>query len=76
MSQVILSQIEENILQLPVDEQLLLISRVAEKLRSKIDGEKDFDSELAAMASDENIQRELKEIEKDFRYTEFDGLAE
>lgn len=63
MSQVILSQIEENILQLPVDEQLLLISRVAERLRSKIDGEKDFDSELAEMANDENIQRELKEIE-------------
>jgi hypothetical protein len=50
-------------LQLSVDEQLLLISRVAEKLRSKIDSEKDFDSELAEMANDENIQRELKEIE-------------
>ena len=60
MSQAILSQIEQNILQLPVDEQLLLISRVAERLRSKIDGEKDFDSELAEMAKDENIQRELK----------------
>lgn len=76
MSQAILSQIEQNILQLPIDEQLLLISRVAERLRSKIDGEKDFESELAEMANDENVQRELKEIEKDFRYTEFDGLAE
>lgn len=76
MSQTILSQIEQNILQLPVDEQLLLISRVAERLRGKIDGENNFESELAEMANDENIQRELKEIEKDFRYTEFDGLAE
>lgn len=76
MSQAILSQIEQNILQLPVDEQLLLISRVAERLRGKIDGEKDFESELAEMADDENIQRELKEIEEDFRYTELDGLAE
>jgi len=76
MSQVILSQIEQNILQLPVDEQLLLISRVAERLRSKIDSEKDFEAELVEMANDENIQHELKEIEKDFRYTEFDGLAE
>ncbi len=76
MNQVILSQIEQNILQLPVEEQLLLISRVAEKLRARIDGEKDFESELSEMANDENIQRELKEIEKDFRYTEFDGLAE
>ncbi len=76
MSQAILSQIEENILQLPIDEQLLLISRVAASLRSKIDGEEDFESGLAEMAKDENIQRELKEIEKDFRYTEFDGLSE
>lgn len=76
MSQAILSEIEENILQLPVDEQLLLISRVAERLRGKIDGENNFESELAEMANDENIQRELKEIEEDFRYTELDGLAE
>ena len=76
MSQIILSQIEQNILQLPIDEQLLLISRVAERLRGKIDGENTFEAELAEMANDENIQRELKEIEKDFRYTEFDGLAE
>jgi hypothetical protein len=76
MSQMVLSQIEHNILQLPIDEQLLLISRVAERLRSKIDVGKDFDSALVDMANDENIQRELKEIEKDFRYTEYDGLAE
>ncbi len=76
MSQAILSQIEQNILQLPIDEQLLLISRVAEKLRSKLEGEKDFETELTEMANDENTQRELKEIEKDFRSTEFDGLAE
>jgi hypothetical protein len=76
MSQTILSEIEENILQLPVDEQLLLISRVAERLRSKIESENNFESELAEMANDGNIQRELKEIEEDFRYTELDGLAE
>jgi hypothetical protein len=76
MSQAILSQIEQNILELPIDEQLLLISRVAERLHNKIDGENAFESKLAEMATDENIQRELKEIEKDFRYTEFDGLAE
>lgn len=63
MSQIVLSQIEQNILELPIDEQLLLISRVAERLRGKIDSEKDFESELAEMANDENIQRELKEIE-------------
>jgi len=76
MSEVVLSQIERNILQLPVDEQLLLISRVAEKLRGKIDESLEFESSLTEMANDENIQRELKEIETDFRRTEFDGLAE
>ena len=75
MSQIILSQIEKNILQLPVDEQLLLISRVAERLRGKIDDKSDFEIALAEMAADEDIQRELKAIEKDFRRTEFDGLA-
>lgn len=62
MSQIALSQIEQNILQLPVDQQLLLISRVAEKLRGKIDGDSDFEIEFAEMANDENIQRELKKI--------------
>jgi hypothetical protein len=76
MSEAVLSEIEQNILQLPVDEQLLLISRVAEKLRGKIDESLEFESSLAEMANDENIQRELKEIESDFRRTEFDGLAE
>lgn len=76
MSEAVLSEIEQNILQLPVKEQLLLISRVAEKLRGKFDESPEFESSLAEMASDENIQRELKEIETDFRRTEFDGLEE
>ncbi len=74
MNQVVLSQIEQSIFELPADEQLLLIARVAEKLRGKIDGEKDFESRLAKMAEDQDVQRELKEIETDFRRTEFDGL--
>lgn len=74
MNQNTLSQIEQTILQLPVDEQLIIIARVAENLSGKIDGAKHFEISLAEMADDENIQRELKEIEKDFRYTEFDGL--
>ena len=74
MNQVVLSQIEQSIFELPADEQLLLIARVAEKLRGKIDGGSDFESRLAEMAEDQDVQRELKEIEKDFRRTEFDGL--
>ena len=62
MNQMVLSKIEQNILSLPVDEQLLLISRVAEKLRKKIEGNFAFENQLAEMANDENVQRELKEI--------------
>ena len=74
MSQIVLSQIEQNIWQLPVDEQLLLISRVAERLRGKIDESSDFETSLVEMANDTDIQRELKEIEEDFRVAELDGL--
>lgn len=74
MSQIVLSQIEKNILQLPVDEQLLLISRVAEKLRKKIEIRTEFENHLSKMAKDASIQRELKDIEQDFRRTELDGL--
>jgi hypothetical protein len=75
MNQIALSQIESHILSLPVDEQLLLISRVAEKLRRKMENNSSFEYQLIEMANDENIQRELKEIELDFCYTEMDGLA-
>ena len=76
MSQIALSEIEQNIMRLSADEQLLLISRIAEKLRRKIDESTDFEKSLAEMANDADIQRELKEIEEDFRHTELDGLAE
>lgn len=75
MSEIILSQIEKNILQLPVDEQLLLISRVAEKLRQNAQSEFDFEADLALMADNDEIQAELKSIEHDFAVTELDGLA-
>ena len=76
MNQVALSQIEHNILSLPVDEQLLLISRVAAKLRGRVEADSSFESQLAEMANDEHIQRELKEIESDFRCAETDGLTQ
>lgn len=76
MNQTALSEIEQNIMSLSTNEQLLLISRVAEKLRKKNVAETDFEYELAEMANDVDIRRELKEIEEDFRYTELDGLTE
>lgn len=76
MSQVVLAEIEQNILQLSADEQLLLISRVAEKLRRKLDDVSGFEMQLVEMANDADIQRELKEIEEDFCHTELDGLEQ
>ena len=76
MSQIALSEIEQDVMRLSADEQLSLISRIAEKLRRKIDESTDFEKSLAEMANDADIQRELKEIEEDFRHTELDGLAE
>jgi hypothetical protein len=74
MSQIVLSEIENRILQLPPDEQLLLIARVAERLRRSSLNESDFESQLAEMANDKDIRRELIEIEGEFSNTEFDGL--
>jgi len=76
MNQIALLQIEHNISSLPVDEQLLLISRVSEKLRGRVEADSSFESQLAEMANDEHIQRELKEIESDFRCAETDGLTQ
>ncbi len=47
---------------------------MAEKLRGKIESAGDFELRLAEMDEDQDVQRELKEIESDFRRTEFDGL--
>ena len=49
-------------------------ARVTETLRSRTANEADLDAELFDMASDPEIQREIAEIERDFRITEFDGL--
>ena len=69
-----LSEIEESINQLPVDQQLRLIERVAQRIRGNIVGNDSIESQLAAMASDPQIQNELHEIEGEFASTEADGL--
>jgi len=76
MSELVLTEIENTILKLPVDEQRKLISRVSRKLRKQIESDSDFKRQLKEMAVDPDIQRELREIEAEFRPTEFDGLAE
>jgi hypothetical protein len=70
----VLSQIEERITQLSIDEQLWLIERVAQRLRESMRKQCAFNAELVAMAADPDIQRELHQIDKEFAETESDGL--
>ena len=66
MNLPVLSQIEESINQLPLDEQLWLIERVAQRIRANIVSQNAWDNELAQMASDIEIQNELRKIDAEF----------
>ena len=70
-----LSQIEEHIAQLSLDEQLWLIARVAHRLRAQLITQSPLDAQLAAMAADPEVQNELRAIAEEFAYAEADGLA-
>jgi hypothetical protein len=70
-----LRELEQRIAQLPRDDQLWLIERLAHRLRlTTVLPQEPLESDLAAMAADPEIQRELRDIEEEFRGTESDGL--
>lgn len=70
----VLSQIEERITQLPVDEQLWLIERVAQRLRKSMPKHSAFDAQFVMMAADPEIQCEIHKIDEEFAVAESDGL--
>ena len=75
MNNPTLDRIEADISQLPLSEQLWLMERLAHRIRQRtLPAQPDFDSQLAAMASDPDIQRELRQIEAEFGGAEADGL--
>lgn len=74
MSSSVLSQIEERINQLPIDERLWLIERVAQRIREHVVKQSGFEKQLVAMATDPEIQSELHKIDEEFVVTESDGL--
>lgn len=75
MNVMSLSKIERNISMLPRGDQLLLLERIIHRLRKKdIEEENVIDSQVAAMASDKEIQKELVKINDEFAGTEMDGL--
>lgn len=75
MSNSVLMQIEDGFKQLSTSEQQWLIARlmhhVHEAALRQMD---DVDEELALMASNPQIQNELRRIEQEFSYAEGDGL--
>jgi translation initiation factor 2 beta subunit (eIF-2beta)/eIF-5 len=76
MNQLVLSEIEQSIMELPEEDQRLLISRISAKLKINGSEDREFELQLSEMAADESIQAELREIAADFQPTELDGLAE
>lgn len=67
-----LQDIETTFRRLPVEEQRWLLERLT--IGVSAENGKDLDQELAAMARDPDIQREIREIEREFSGTEEDGL--
>jgi hypothetical protein len=74
MNLAVLSQIEEHIHQLSLAEQLWLLERLAQRLREQLIVQSPFEQQLAAIADDPDIQRELQRIEEEFAPAAADGL--
>jgi hypothetical protein len=75
MSNSVLSQLEDGFKQLSTSEQLSLIERLVHHVHeATLQQRNDVDEELALMAADPQIQRELRRIEQEFSYAEADGL--
>jgi hypothetical protein len=70
-----LERIEGDIAQLSLAEQLWLMERLAHRIRTRtLQRSIVQESELAEMARDPAIQRELQQINAEFAVTEADGL--
>lgn len=69
-----LAELEEDIERLSVNDQLLLIERVSQRIRGSLSTKSDIETQLNAMAADPEIQKEIRDIERDFASTEEDGL--
>ena len=74
MNSLALSQIEESINRLSLDEQLWLMEQLAHRIRENTLKQSVWDNQLAAMAADPEIQRELQKISEEFAFAEADGL--
>lgn len=71
-----ISQIEERLIRLSVDEQLQLISRMAQRLRDHLYNPTQLDVPLGAMTADEDGQRELRQVEPGASATQPSGWGD
>jgi hypothetical protein len=74
MNALTLENIESAINQLSFLEQVQLLERLAPRIRRQTERRQSIEEQLAAMAADPDIQRELRQIEAEFSGTEMDGL--
>ena len=76
MDSSVLSQLEESIDKLSLEEQLWLIERVSQRIRENMVEKSTLDDQLAVMAADPEIQLELQRINEEFASAEEDGLED
>jgi len=75
MSNVSLARIEKQINRLNINEQLLLMERLAQQIRRQTKSKPPITVyDLQSMANDPEIQREIREIQAEFSIAESDGL--
>jgi hypothetical protein len=69
MNMPILSQMEDRISRLSLDEQIWLMERLVQRIKENtVNRRSQFENDLIAMANDPEVQRELREIEKAFAF--------
>jgi len=69
-------ELETQFAQLPPHAQLSLLERLVHRVRVSFSRRSEkWDSELHAMASDPEVQKELSRIRDEFHITEADGLG-
>ena len=74
MATAVLSQIESEFARLSPEAQLTLLERLVHRTRVTVAGGDTWEMDLAGMAADPAVQRELSRIGAEFRVTEADGL--
>ena len=75
MAKPVLSEIESEFARLSTEAQLSLLERLLHRACVAVSGPRDtWESDLATMAADPEMQRELSRINAEFSVTEADGL--